>query len=480
MDRHGLATLRRFARRLWSGLPLLALGCASESAVVAPVVTARAAPPEVVETTHPAALKELPIGLDTVLRLAEEQNGQIALAREKVYEAYADQDLAKKNAWLPAINVGTTYYRHEGGIQNEDGTLINSSFGGMLAGADVAGRIDLREAIFAGVNAERKVWQQKGELSRVTSETLLEAATTYIDLLAARTGEAVARKTLKDEEEMLEQARGLVKAEPGTQFVVEGFQAESLILRQTIGKLRQQGDAAALKLAYLLGIGPDVRLVPVDSKLIPIELVDPSQPTDQLVGQALTSGPGVRELEQLLAVINTAREKAQGPGRFMPTLEMRALEGAFGAGPGARLDWTNRFDIGMQARWSLSDLCTANEQKRVAESRIQQVHLTYQDVRAKLATGVREAQEASLSGREEMNLAREAVRHANEGYKLSNKRLKDNVPGSTTVEVVGYIRALQAAYLNYVGVVSTYDKAQLRLLVLTGAAGSGRELGCGR
>src|SRR5262249_5852530 len=119
-------------------------------------------------------------------------------------------------------------------------------------------------------------------------------------------------------------------------------------------------------------------------------------------------------------------------------------------------------------------------QKRVAESRIQQVHLTYQDVRAKLATGVREAREASLSGREEMDLARQAVRHANEGYKLSNKRLKDNVPGSTTVEVVGYILALQAAYLNYVGVVSAYDKAQLRLLVLTGAAGSGNEAGCVR
>jgi outer membrane protein TolC len=162
----------------------------------------------------------------------------------------------------------------------------------------------------------------------------------------------------------------------------------------------------------------------------------------------------------------------------MPTLEMRALEGAFGAGPGARLDWDNRFDLGLQARWNLTDLCTANEQKRLAESRIQQLHLTYQDARAKLTAGVREAQDASLTGREEIRLAGEAIRHANEGYKLSDKRLKDNVPGSTTLEVMGYIRALQAAYLNYVGVVSDYDKAQLRLLVLTGAAGSGHEPGC--
>jgi outer membrane protein TolC len=221
-----------------------------------------------------------------------------------------------------------------------------------------------------------------------------------------------------------------------------------------------------------------VELAPVDAKLIPVELIDPAAPTEDLVGRALANGPGVRELEGLLAVITSAREKAKGCGRFMPVLEVRAVEGAFGAGPGARLDWDNRLDLGVQARFNLTDLFTAKDQQRVADSRIQQVHLTYQDVRAKLTAGVREAQDASLSGREELRLAREAVRHANEGYKLSNKRLKDNVPGSTTVEVVGYIRALQAAYLNYVGVVSAYDKAQLRLLVLTGAAGAGHDPGC--
>jgi outer membrane protein TolC len=449
--------------------PLLALGCATETGV-----TWRAAPPD----APAVAPQPLPIGLDTVLRLAEQQNGQIALAREKVQEAYADQDLAHKTAWMPVINVGTLYYRHEGGIQNEDGTITRSSFGGVLGGVDIAGRIDLREAILAGVNAERKVWQQKGELSRITSETLLDAASTYIDLLSARTGEAIARRTLKDEEDALEQARGVAKADPGTRFVVEGFEAESFILRQTITKLRQQGDAAALKLAYLLGIGPGVQLVPVDSKLIPIELVDPNQPTEQLVGQALTSGPGVRELEQLVAAVQSARERAQGPGRFMPTVEMRAIEGLFGAGPGSTLDWSNRFDLGVQARWNLTDLFTASEQKRLADSRITQLHLAYQDVRAKLTMGVQEAQQASLSGREEIKLAEDAMQHASEGYTLSNKRLKSNVPGSSPVEVMGYIRALQAAYLNYVGVVSAYDKAQLRLLVLTGAAGPGHEAGC--
>jgi outer membrane protein TolC len=162
----------------------------------------------------------------------------------------------------------------------------------------------------------------------------------------------------------------------------------------------------------------------------------------------------------------------------MPTVEMRAIEGLFGCGPGSTLDWSNRFDLGVQARWNLTDLFTANEQKRLADSRMTQLHLVYQDVRAKLTMGVQEAQQASLSGREEIKLAEDAMQHASEGYTLSNKRLKSNVPGSSPLEVMGYIRALQAAYLNYVGVVSAYNKAQLRLLVLTGAAGSGHQAGC--
>src|SRR5206468_11640310 len=128
---------------------------------------------------QPGSPRPLPISLDTVLRLAEEQNGQIALARERVREATAEKHLKQ---WLPDLYVGTAYYRHEGGIQNEDGTLTRSSFGAMFGGMEVRGRFDLREAVFQRVDAERKVWQQKGELSKLSSENLLDAANTYVDL----------------------------------------------------------------------------------------------------------------------------------------------------------------------------------------------------------------------------------------------------------------------------------------------------------
>ena len=114
-----------------AGLPWLALGCAHDSEVlgqvepkpvaqaVVPVSLVQPTPVEGQETAA-AASKLLPIGLDTVLRLAEGQNSQVAIAREKLREACAGQDLAHL-AWLPTFQVGPSYFRHEGGLQNPDG-----------------------------------------------------------------------------------------------------------------------------------------------------------------------------------------------------------------------------------------------------------------------------------------------------------------------------------------------------------------------
>src|SRR5438477_464553 len=82
---------------------------------------------------------------------------------------------------------------------------------------------DPRETAYQRINAERKLWQQKGELSRITSEKLLEAAETYVDLLAARTSEAVLRRTQDYQREVLKWAEALAKAENAAEVQVEAI-----------------------------------------------------------------------------------------------------------------------------------------------------------------------------------------------------------------------------------------------------------------
>jgi outer membrane protein TolC len=494
-----LTILRRFsqtARRLacWSatGLPLVGLACAQFGDHVAPLAPSvvRAAPAELPPSapTPPEPAQKpgmLAINLDTVLRLAEERNARIAGARTRVEEAFAAQDLAAKS-WLPIVNIGPSYFRHEGGISNETGTLTRSSWSSLFGGLELNGKLNLREAVYLRVNAERQVWQQKGELRQITTETLLDAATTYIDLLAARTGEAVAQDIQQDLQKLLDRTMRLAKVDRAADVEVARIQSHLKGSQRILLELREQGDRAAAKLSYLLGVDPMLKLVPVDARLAPLHLVQADQPVETLVGQALASGPGVHELEGLLNLVRESVEKSQSSARFLPELEMRVLEGGFGTGPGDNLTWDNRLDIGLQARWNLTDLFTASERRRVLQAKVDQAHWAYQDLRGKLTAGVQESRAAILYGRDQIKLAQEQVQEAQRAHHLSQQRLENSVPGSSASEVLLSLQAVSSAQIGYISTLRAYDQAQLRLLVVLGqvspalAEDGGCSNGCGK
>jgi outer membrane protein TolC len=497
-----LASLRRLAAGLWgAGLPLWGLSCAQMAASAPPpepaVVRAASAEgqatlpdklpakPETLEVApRPAAAEAepvhaVPISLDTVLRLAQDQNSKINVAREQVREAFAEKAVAA-NKWLPDLYIGTSYYRHEGGIQNEDGTVIHSSFGSLFGGVEINGQLDLRDFAFQKVNAERKVWQQRGELSRITSETLLDAAGTYIDLLSAYQSEAIIRSADPDLRKLLKDAMNLAETEPGTRIEVGRIKAEIAGRKQLVRKFQDQAAAAKAKLAYQLGMNPECDLIPVDRRLVALNLVDASPPTGDLVALALTQGPGVREMEGLLSLIQQSMEKANGLGRFIPVVGLRMAEGAFGAGPGERSDWDNRWDMALQVRWNLTELATARDRQQVAQAKLNQLHLSYQDLRGKLTAGVQEAQGAILGGREQLREGEDEIRLTRDTVKLAQDRLKDlpaerKSPG----EVLLSLRGQMGAQLNYLNILRDYDKAELRLMVLLGQATDSAGHPCG-
>jgi outer membrane protein TolC len=442
--------------------------------VIAPSEPAahRAATAEIAEKPAATSPGALPISLEMVLRMACEQNTQIGLAREKLSEACAEKDVADL-AWLPNVYLGAAYWRHDGGIVNEDGTLTHSSFNTLYGAAEIHVTLDAKEAAYQQVNASRQIWQRKGELSKITSETLLEAATTYIDLLLARTSEAIAQELEAHESRLLTDARKLLaNKEPWSELLVSALEAESKGHKAAVTKVHQQGDAAALKLALLLGIDPNVKLLPIDDRLAPFALADTTAPVEELVSRALTSGPGIRELDSLLGVVQAGIEKAKGPGMLMPIVELRVTEGGFGAGPGDDMRWDNRMDAFVTLRWNLTDLCKGSLQQRVADSKLQQIYLTQKELREKLAVGIHEARSAVVAGEDQIRLGADQIRNANRLYQLSDER-RTNVGEAkdkyTEVQVLQALRALELAHLRYLEAVSGYDKAQLRLLVLTGS-----------
>lgn len=470
-------TLRRRAARLaLAGLPLGLLGPVSPAAEPpspAPVTlpAPRLAGPNVAPAGHgaeaAAAKPVVPISLDTVLHLAEDQNLQVAQARQRVNEAVAQQDLACR--WLPDLYIGTAYYRHEGGIQLEDGPLIHSSTGAILSGVDLHGIFDPRDIAYKQVSAERRALQQKSELSRITSETLLDAANTYIDLLAAHAAKAINRELDREMEKLLKRTEELAETVPAARVERSRFRAEMEGRKIANRTLDEQIAAASARLVYLLGLDPCSVVMPMDGDLVPFVLVDPSQSTCDLVAQAQNNGPGVQELAGLVALVEDAIRKAKGPGRFMPVFEVRMTEGAFGAGPGDDMKWDNRWDMALQMRWNLTDLATACERGRIAEAQRAQAHLAYDDLRGKLTAGVREAHETILGGAERIETSKKQIGDARKAQEESQTRLNNAVEGSEK-DMFNSLEILGRSQYNYLTAVREYDKAQIRLLILLGCS----------
>ena len=408
------------------------------------------------------------LSLDLVLGLARDRNGQIRLAREKLQEAQAQHEL-NTSRWLPDILIGPSFYRHDGGIQDFQGNLLQSSFGSVFAGAEVRSKLDWRDGQFRRLESERQVHQRRGDLTQVASDKLLDAATTYIDLLAARTAEVASWQMEKRLEVLLDQATKLAEVDPGVRIEAIRVESELGAQRLFVRKFREGTRSAASKVLYLIGSDPTGEVAILDRQLTQIGLVDIQQPLHAMIEQSQRNGPGVQELQKLLTVIESTRAKVGGPGRFLPSLEIVAAEGGFGAGPGTNLNWANRFDLGMNFRWNLTDLCNANHHQRLAESKVEQARLGYQDLRAKLTLGVQEAYEVMHSSLEQMEIASKQIQHAEETLRLSEERLKMNIKGRSPGEVLLAHRALFGARMSYLNALRDYDKAQVRLFVLLGA-----------
>jgi outer membrane protein TolC len=418
------------------------------------------------------ASKQVPISLDTVFRLAESQNGQTAIARLKLNEAFANRDVANK-AWMPDLWLGASWYRHDGGISNEDGTITRSSFNALFAGAELHTTLDIPELTYRKVEAEQRLWQQRAEVSKLNSEALMDASTTYIDFLAALAAQAVTSKVEGHLQDLLNQTAAIAKSVPAVEIDVSRVQAELTAEQQLLRKMREGSAAATAKLIYHLGLDPASDLVPMDRQLSALNLANVDVPIEELVAKALQNGPAVREMEGMLHLIHQAQEKSQGWAQYLPVFDLRVAEGGFGTGPDQTMAWDNRLDIGVRMEWNLTAWYTAREKQRANQAKIGQAHAAYQDLRAKLTMGVQEAREAVLSGRDQMDLAEKQLKYANDAYERSKVRLEKspNVKDRSPTEVLLAIRSLNAAHLAYVLAIRDYDKAQLRLTILTGLVG---------
>src|SRR5713226_6954312 len=137
----------------------------------------------------------LPIDLPTTLRLVAANNPTIALARERINEALAQLRLAQV-LFLPNLQTGPAYVRHDGILQNASGLVFPVSKWNFFEGGGASLFVETSDALFAPRIARRLLDAQTAGAQGVANKIQLDAASRYLDLLVAYGALAVNAETL--------------------------------------------------------------------------------------------------------------------------------------------------------------------------------------------------------------------------------------------------------------------------------------------
>ena len=426
-----------------------------------------------------------PIDLANALALGGASHLQIQIARERVVQAEAELVQAQA-MWLPSMRLAVGWNKHDGRLQASGGEVIeagrNSLFVGGGAGlgdAVLAGgssgparlmvNLSLADAIFRPWVADRLLDAQDAAEDATTNAALAQIAVAYFDLVQAHGQSANAKVGLEAAEEMAQLTTLFAEEGAGAWTEVHRAEAERAFWNLSLADAKRRTISRSAELVRLLRLDPHWTLVPVEEKIMPVELVDGTRPLEELLEQGLSNRP---EVEQYESLIDAAAERVdQEHWRpWLPNVVVGASGGGFGGGPSADLGGlASRGDVDLAAVWELRNLGYGNAALRgQRSSQLRQAQLGAEWVRDTIVAEIVAAAADVASYRRQMNGAMERVISASESYRLNLARIQaaEGLP----IELLQAIRARSAALDAYTKAVTDYNRAQFQLLRALGRA----------
>jgi outer membrane protein TolC len=433
------------------------------------------APPSVHAANAADTARLLPIDLPYALHLVNAANPTIALARERVAEAYAAQKQADV-LWLPNLWLGAnpnaptflpTFLHHDGYIQNSSGTVFFTDKNNFFLGAGASLSVSLADAIFAPRFARDLTAAAQARAQAVTNDIQLEVSLAYLDLLHAYGALAINREAIDKTEEMLKAAESAFKNGLGKTGADANRARTEVQLRRQERLVRQEEAArASARLAQLLLLDPCADLLPADQAVLPIALVPLDCCCDDLIATALMNRPELAEDRALIAAaLKRWREAKYRP--LIPFVQAFYWGGSF-MGGNPTINVTNtREDVTAQVGWELrnlgfGDLYRAKEMR----SRYNQAQLRLIEEQARVSAEVTVAMKAVRQREQAVREAQVGVRNAEEMWrKLRAIAFGVGLPARQydPLEPLLAERALVEARTLYLDHVIEYNRNQFRL-----------------
>ncbi len=435
------------------------------------------------------AADERAIDLNTALRLANVQNPQLLIARQRVVLADAMRQYAAAQL-LPTLNVGTNFDTHTGVLQQSNGNILSLNRSALYVGAGAnaiaAGTVNI-PGIFLSGNVATTIFNiltarqflRAAEFASVAerNQAFLATTTAYCELLRGEGRRAVSLLVANDARVVARLTRSYAAAGQGTN--ADADRAATELGQRTVAYQEAEGDVlvASARLCEVLNIDPSTRLHPTDAYVVPAPIIPDPMPVAELIALGLLRRPELAErraqIEQALLYLESQRVLP-----FSPTILIGFSGGAFGGGSNLVNPvfggFGGRTDFDTFAFWSLQNLGVGNLALiniARAKARGAEYHwIAMMDrVRAEVAesyarTHVRYAQIAT---------AERAVRSSLKGFSEDLKRIEGfagerNVNSARPIELLDSMRLLAVSRYEYLNAIVDYNIAQFQLFVALG------------
>jgi outer membrane protein TolC len=438
-----------------------------------PGPASRGRPVSSTATTLPA---RLPINLATAMQLAGVRPLDIAAAAAQVEQALAVQ-LQAKVLWIPNLNAGVDYFRHDG-VQANFFTGPNFRKGrqSFFVAGGPSLEVGLTDAVYTPLAARQVVAARRADLQAARNDTLFTIAQAFFELQAARGRLLGLSASIVRAEMLVSFTRGLAPSLIAP-LEINRAQAELQSLRQTEQVAIRDWRVASARLAEVVLLDPATPLEPVEPPFLQITLVSDDQLTEELMPVALSNRPEIAARRDLVeAATQLLRQEKKRP--FLPNLLVLSpasttgllAAGNFSAGANGLMNSNgSRLDIEVAAVWQLRNAGIGNVgliRQRRAEQEVASIELTRIIFRVK--SDVAQALARLQTARARVAQTDEGLRQAIESADKNFIGLRETTrPAGELLrlivrpqEVVAAIIALETAYEQYSGAVNEYNTAQ--------------------
>ncbi|MGC1718109.1 MAG: TolC family protein [Isosphaeraceae bacterium] len=453
---------------------------------------AQAAPPTPLPIPGPAGVgfpvggmdalvpEGLPINLAAAMQLSGVRPLDIAAAMAQVQQALALQ-LQAKALWIPTLNGGVSYYRHDG-VQQDifTGPNFRKGLQSFFVGGGPSLFVGLTDAIFSPLAARRVVAARRADLQAARNDVLLTVAQAYFDVQSARGRLLGVGATIVRAELLVNLTKGLAPSLIAP-LEINRAQAELQSLRQSQQIAIRDWRVASARLAEVLLLDPATLLEPVEPAFLQVTFVPSERSPEELLPVALNSRPEIASRQELVAAANLLlRREKKRP--LLPNLIVTSpatgstgllAAGNFSSGANDMLNSNgSRFDIAVAAVWELQNGGVGNIgliRQRRAEQELASIELTRTVFRVKseVSQAVARLQTARVRVVETDEGVRQAIESADKNF--IGLRETTRPAGALLAlvirpqEVVAALIALNTAYEQYSAAVSEYNVAQFEV-----------------